>query len=218
MKKFFNKSVTGTLMLVALLSAGCAKNQSNDVRVAGRNGIAAQGALNGVPTTCTSDTQSWGKIFDPYASSQFEYQVKNFVSATLDPQSLGTISGNIYDSTGIDFQGSFKFDAQGNLVKESSTVLIKIVDSFVKQVFEGQVVQPYVVEFKAADYGMINRNTRQFEVRFRDSYGDIVFKGNYNDQLAEGTVTYANNTAVDGYSPASGTLGNFRAYTCSLIK
>lgn len=216
---FFTKSMIGILLLAALSLSGCAKNNSSDVRVAGRNPVPqgpAQTSQN--QTNCSNPTMVWGKIFDPYASTQFEYQVKSFVSATLDPQALGTISGNIYDRTGIDFQGSFQFDAQGNLIPTSSTVLIKIVDSFVKDGYEGQTFQPYIVEFKAADSGIIDRNTRQFEVHFKDNYGDIVFQGMYNDQIAEGTVSFVNYTAVTGYEPASGTLGAFRSYTCGLIK
>lgn len=221
---FFNKSKRGVLLLAALSLTACAKNNnSSDVRVAGRGGATALTAppayQQGGQNTCSNPTMAVGKIFDPYSSPQFESQVKSFVSATLDPQALGTISGNIADKTGIDFQGTFHFDSQGRLIPTSSTVKIKIVDSFVYDVYNnGQTVQPYIVEFIAADSGVIDRNTRQFEVRFRDNYGEIIFQGRFDNQIAEGTVTYMNNTAVAGYQAASGTLGSFKAYTCALIK
>lgn len=216
-KSFFKKSIVGVLAFAALSLSACGKKESSAVRVAGRGTNTGQAQV-AVTNTCSNSSMAWGKIFDSYASSQFEAQVKNFVSATLDPQSLGSISGDINDKTGIDFSGSFQFDSQGRLVPGTSNVLIKIFDSFVGQVFNGQKIEPYVVEFTTATEGSIDRTTRQFEVKFKDSYGEIVFQGRYNDQTVEGTVRYANDTAVAGYSPASGALGSFRAYTCALIK
>lgn len=217
---FFNKSMRGILLIAALALSACGKNNSSDIRIAGRGATAVTPPAHqqNTPGSCSDPKMVWGKIFDPYASPQFEYQVKNFVSATLDPQALGSISGNIADKTGIDFQGSFKFDNEGKLLPGSSTVLIKIVDSYVNQPYNGQTVQPYIVEFKAANSGAMDRNTHQFEVRFKDNYGEIIFQGRYDNQIVEGTVSYVNNTAVAGYQPSSGVLGNFKAYTCGLIK
>lgn len=218
-KSFFNKSMMGVLVALALSLSACAKKDSSAVRVAGRG--ASTGVTQGgttTPNTCSSASMNWGKIYDPNASPQFEAQVKGFVSATLDPQSLGTISGNINDKTGIDFSGSFQFDAQGRLIPASSTVVIKIFDSFVGQVYNGQTVVPYAVEFSQASEGIIDRTTRQIQVKFKDSYGEIVFQGQYDNNTVQGTVHYQNYTAVTGYQPSGGTLGAFRAYTCALIK
>lgn len=216
---FFNKSMMGVLVALALSLSACGKKDSSAVRVAGRGtptGVSQSGGTT--PNTCGNANMTWGKIYDPYASSAFESQVKGFVSATLDPQSLGTISGNINDKTGIDFSGSFQFDTAGKLIPASSTVVIKIFDSFVGQVYNGQTIVPYVVEFKQASEGMIDRNTRQIQVRFKDSYGEIIFQGQYDNTTVQGTVQYQNYTAVNGYQPAAGILGSFRAYTCALIK
>lgn len=213
---FFNKSVMGMLVVAALALSACGKkDSSSSVRVAGRD---ANGVQQNIPNTCTSGQSTVGKIFDPYASSQFETQVKNFVSATLDPQLLGSISGNINDKTGVDFIGSFQFDSAGQLVASNSTVVIKVFDSYANQTYGGQVIQPYIVQFNAAYSGSIDRNTRQFTVVFKDDYGAIEFRGSYaNGQTAEGTVRFENYKSVSG-SPMSGTLGNFRVYSCALIK
>lgn len=214
------KSVTGVFLLFALSMSACAKKDgSSGVRIAGR-GTGTGVTQNNVAAnnTCTNANMTMGKIFDPMASPQFEQQVKGFVSATLDPQGLGSISGNINDKTGIDFTGTFKFDAQGNLVKESSSLLIKIFDSYVGQVYEGQTISAYVVEFVAGTEGNINRTTRQFTVKFKDTYGEITLQGRYDNQTVEGQVTYQNYVSAVGGQPAQGTLGTFRAYTCALIK
>jgi len=215
---FFKKTILGALVAIALSMSACAKKDGSAVRVAGRGTGTGVTQSNVATSTCANASMAWGKIFDANASPQFESQVKGFVSATLDPQSLGSISGNINDKTGIDFTGAFQFDAQGKLVPGSSSVLIKIFDSFVGQVYEGQTIVPYVVEFTSASEGMINRTTRQFTVKFKDTYGEIVFQGQYNSQNVEGIVTYRNSTAVSGYQASQGTLGSFRAYTCALIK
>ncbi|MGZ3786621.1 MAG: hypothetical protein ACXWR0_19360, partial [Bdellovibrio sp.] len=125
-KSFFNNSLMGVLLIAALSLSACSSNNSSDVRVVGRgNGVLPNGTAQqqgGVAANCPNTQMNMGKIFDPYGSANFEMQVKNFVSATLDPQSLGTISGNIADKTGIDFEGTFQFDNTGNLVAASSNV------------------------------------------------------------------------------------------------
>lgn len=205
----------GVLLLAVLSLSACAKKNGSAVRVAGRGGVSTTGTVS---QSGTCGSQSVGKIFDLYASASFEQQVKGFVSATLDPQSLGTISGNINDKTGIDFTATFRFDSAGKIIADSSNVTMKIFDSYVGQVYEGQTILPYNVAFTAASEGMIDRNTRQFQVKFRDGYGEIIFQGSFDNSIAEGTVYYQNYTAVTGYQPASGTLGTFRIYACSLIK
>lgn len=215
---FFNKMILGVLVALALSMSACGKKDSSAVRMAGRGTSVGVSQGNVITPACSSTSMAWGKIFDENSSPQFESQVKSFVSATLDPQSLGAISGNINDKTGIDFTGAFVFDSQGKLVLESSRVLIKIFDSLVGQVSEGQAIVPYEVEFTAASEGSIDRTTRQFNVKFRDAYGEILFQGTYNNQDVYGVVTYRNSTAVSGYQASQGTLGSFRAHTCALIK
>lgn len=213
----FSKYTVAAALIAAVVMSGCAKKNTSSVRTAGR-GVpegAQQLMNNNNGTSCTQSQM--GKIFDPNASPQFESQVKGFVSATLDPRNLGTISGDINAKTGIDFNGNFQFDPQGNLIPASSTVYIKIVDSYVYEKPNGQSPPPYVVEFSSATAGRIDRNTGQFEVIFEDNYGAIIFSGQYSPQMVQGTVSYQNHTAVQGYEKASGLLGSFRAYSC-LIK
>jgi hypothetical protein len=218
-KNLFNQIMLGGIILASLTMTACGQKDDSAVRTAGRTtgaGVTQNNVL--LNSTCANPSMNWGKIFDPVASSQFESQVKGFVSATLDPQNLGSISGNINDKTGIDFAGTFKFDAQGQLVPGSSSVVIKIFDSFVGQVYEGKTIEPYIIEFASATEGRLDRNTRQMSIKFKDNYGEIVFTGQYNASTVEGTVQFVNTTAVAGLQPARGTLGSFRAYTCALIK
>lgn len=223
MKQSSLTTVLMSMMLMAMLSlSACAKKDDSKVRIVGRAGVGVGTGTAGVGgyANCGNQAQSTGKIFDAQANSaRFEADVKGFVSATLDPQYLGTVSGDINAATGIDFLGGLRFNAQGQLEVESASLMIKIFDSYAKQSYNGQVVQPYVIEFVGASAGMVDHQSRQFQVTFKDSYGSVTMQGSYDlNGLASGTVTYENFIAVDGYFPARGTLGSFRIATCGLIK
>ena len=220
---FFNKSVMTVLALAALFMSACAKKDDSSVRTADRSAVAAAAQSTNTTNHCADKSANWGKIFDAANNSaQFEGQVKGFVSATLDPDNLGTISGDINAKTGVDFCGWFQFDSAGNLVPSSSAVIIKVVDSYANQVINGQTVQPYNVTFSAGTSGTVNHTTRQMDVVFKDNYGELRFQGQYGANgdmnLIEGTVYYTNTVAVSGYAVSSGPLGKFRAYRSSLIK
>jgi hypothetical protein len=216
---FFKKSVMGTVLLAMLTLASCAKKDDSSTRSATRagNGIAPSSTTN----SCSNPTtMAWGKIYDPNNSNStsFESQVKDFVSATLDPESFGTISGNINDRTGLDINLSLPFDSSGNLIIASAEISIKIVDSFVGQNYQGTVVAPYYVTFSQAKSGSYNRNTRQVTAVFEDEYGSITISGSTDgQQYVTGTVSYQNYKSVVGTAKA-GTLGAFKTYTCATIK
>lgn len=222
-KSFFDKSVLTVLASAALLMSACAKKDDSAVRTAERTAVTAAAQSTNTANHCAEKSANWGKIFDPANNSnQFEEQVKGFVSATLDPINLGTISGDITAKTGVDFCGWFQFDSAGNLVSTSSAVIIKIVDSVAVQGINGQAVPPYNVIFSAGTSGTVNHTTRQIDVVFKDNYGEIRFQGQYGANgdmnLVEGSVYYTNTVAVSGYAVSSGRLGTFRAYKSSLIK
>ncbi len=179
------------------------------------------GGSSGTAASCPTPGASVGKIYSSSAGVSFESQVKAFVSATLDPAALGTVSGDMSAPTGIDFTGALAFDNAGNLIAGSSNINIKIFDSYVGQVVDGETIQAYLIQFGAATSGTLDRQMRQFQVKYSDSYGDIVFQGQYEisaQGLAQGIVTFQNRVAVNGYTPASGTLGNFKILTCAFIK
>lgn len=220
-----NKSIFSkiSILILVLASSGlvaCSQEGFSTVRTASNGGATGGNgsAGGGFPTSCSATTV--GKIYDPAGASSttFESQVKAFVSATLNPTLLGSVSGDINAATGIDLKGSWTFDASGNLVTTGAAVSIEIFDSYVGTVSGGETILPYTIDFSSAASGSINRTTGQFTVVFRDSYGSITFAGTKGSTYSEGTVTFANTTAVSGYSPASGTLGSFKINNCALIK
>lgn len=212
------KASIGLLLFVALGLSACAKKEGSATRVAGRSNGAAP--IPSTPNTCTGQQTNVGKIYG--TSYSFENDVKGFVSATLSPDQLGQIGYDINSPTGIDFYGSFQFDSNGQLVPQNTTVRIRIFDSYaVSQNGQPAMVAPYEIVVNQAFSGSIQRSgsMSSFNVTFKDEYGEFTFRGNVNQNgIASGTVSYRNYVAVPGYSPASGTLGQFTAYGCALIK
>jgi hypothetical protein len=222
-----NKSIFSkiSLLILVLASSGLvacseggftARTASN-----GTNGAAGGGngsAGGAFPASCSATTV--GKIFDPAggASTTFESQVKAFVSATLNPTLLGSVSGDVNAATGIDLKGTWSFDASGALLTNGSGVSIEIFDSFVGTISNGEPVLPYTIDFGSAISGSLNRATGEFTVVFTDKYGSIIFKGTKGATYSEGTVKFNNTAAVAGYAPTSGTLGSFKINNCALIK
>lgn len=221
-KAIFSKIAILILMLSSSGLVACSQNDLSTVRTASNGGTGGNGSAGGgggFPTSCSSTTV--GKIYDPAGggSTAFEQQVKSFVSATLNPTLLGSVSGDINAATGIDLKGSWSFDSSGSLVLAGAAVSIEIFDSYVGTTDSaGETILPYTIDFSSAASGSLNRTTGQFTVVFRDSYGSITFTGTKGSTYSEGTVTFANTTAVSGYSPASGTLGSFKINNCALIK
>ena len=203
------------LVLAALTLSACAKKDdsaSGRITTRGGNGsgIVAQ-------NTCGNTAQAVGKIYDSQSyGSRFEEQVKAFVSATLDPEALGTISGGIADATGVDFTASFPFDSNNQLIAAQASISIKIFDSYAKTTYNGQVVPPYEVAFTQAKSGTINRNTRQINVVFEDEFGSITINGTFDGNMVTGKVSFNNYKSVKG-SPQSGQLGDFKIYQCAMI-
>ncbi|AHI06140.1 hypothetical protein BDW_08200 [Bdellovibrio bacteriovorus W] len=212
------KASMGLLLFVALGLSACAKKEGSATRVAGRSNGAAP--IPNTPNTCSQGQSNVGKIYG--TSYNFENDVKGFVSATLSPDQLGQIGYDINSPTGIDLYGSFQFDSNGQIVAQNTNVKIRIFDSYAVA-YNGQpaMVQPYQISAEQAYSGSIQRSgsMSSFNVTFKDEYGEFTFSGNVNQSgIANGTVTYRNYVAVSGYSPASGTLGQFTMYACALIK
>lgn len=209
---FFKNKTLILLAAFALTMSACAKKDTSSVRVAGRANVTGSSINNG---NCS--TTSAGKIYDSYGSTSFESRVKSFVSATMDPNAIGTVDANLNSNMGVFLYASFKYDSSGNIDISNSGFTMKIYDSYVNQYYNGQVIQPYSIQFTNASSGAINRSAKTFTATFKDTYGDITFSGSYGSgNIISGTVSYNNYTSVSGSSVSSGTLGQFSIYSCSL--
>ncbi|MNK01205.1 hypothetical protein D3C87_190000 [compost metagenome] len=224
------KVFTVILMAGMLALSACAKKDSGAVRVTGGRGSGVSqgggssggggGAPTQIPSSCSNSVSPVGKIYDPqYQYRDFRPTVVSFVSATLEQQYVGQISGDMYAKTGIDFQAKVRFDDNGEVIADQSQILISIFDSFVNTVDpqSQQLMQAYRIFFGKASGGQMSNNG-QYTVKFQDEYGEVTLTGSYSSsQYSTGTVSFANYTNVNGGQPTSGQLGSFTIRTCGMF-
>ena len=207
------------LTLSLLVMAGCnPKKNAVKANVATISGVT-------VGTQCTNTTQNSnvGTIYGQAMSYNFEQQVKALLSATTNPNEIGSISPNQSDSTGVRFSGRVKLDAAGNVVGAQSKVTITIYDSYILM---DNTIQPIILDLdpNAAGKnvqisGQFNTSTGDGYISIRDQFGEIRFQGVIDAQKFSGTVTFANSTYYNqSAQPASGTLGQFWIQRCSFLQ
>lgn len=206
-----------TMILVAMTAlVACAKG--NDSRSGRTNNNV--GVSGGTSTTCGTNTQSVGRVYDNDASgTSFEQRVKGLLSALVDPQYFGTISGNANDAqTGVTIEGRLRYDSNGNILLEQSHLKLMVTDSYVGQKdSNGATIQAYPIQFSAASSGNMNLATKTFTLLFKDRYGEVTVTGTVDGSTVRGSISYNNNTSYNNSTPASGLLGAFQIATCAWI-
>ena len=148
-------------------------------------------------------------------NGSFEQNVKSFLSATINPQEIGTISGGQWDNTGMRFEGTIKLDTSGQVVLTGSKLIMKVYDSLLLQ---NSSLQPMGVQMEAAAEGKFDLNTGVGYVVFKDKYGEVRFDGRFDAQNFSGTVSYKNYASFDNSQPALGQLGQFLIARCAIIQ
>ena len=208
-----------TLLTLSLfVMAGC-NPKKNAVKA---NVATISGVQVGAQCTTTTQNSNIGTIYGQAMSYNFEQQVKALLSATTNPNDIGSISPNPSDQTGVRFSGRVKLDASGNVVGSQSKITISVYDSFILM---DNTLQPIVLDLdpNAAEKnvqisGQFNTSTGDGYISIRDQFGEIRFQGVIGAQNFSGTVTFANTTNVMGGQPASGTLGQFSIQRCSFLQ
>lgn len=230
------------LALLGLGLSGCTKRESSDRVVSARGTAVTGGTTNpgtgGTSTTptdglfvekCSNGSSAVGYVYDggvPTTGESFRDRVAGLVSASLDPQQLGDISGEEGGVTGIDFRLRLKSDGQGGIVATASHMQFMIFDSLVGQLDSaGAQIVPYEITMtKTGDVqnrvevsGNVDQANRTFTVTFRDDYGNISLQGRWDGSVARGTITFENFRSYDNSTPRSGMLGSFAVPTCGLF-
>lgn len=150
-------------------------------------------------------------------SATFRQRVGDLVSASLDPQFLGEITGEGATGTGLDLYMRLKTDAQGK-IDASSALQIAIYDSYVGTIDQdGKQVQPYPIVITKGASGSVDRTQKTFQVVFSDDYGSLTFQGTYDANVARGSVHFTNTRSFDGGAPRSGKLGTFLIPGCGIF-
>jgi hypothetical protein len=198
----------------------CSKKSDNREARAPEVGLGVPGNT----PTCTAGQQAVGRIYESgntasNSSLTFEQRVKGLLSATVDPQFFGTISGSGNDAqNGVTIEGRLRYDANGTVLLDQSNVKIMIYDSFVGQLdSQQQVIQAYPINFNAAAAGTMNLQTKVFMLKFKDEFGEITLNGTVNAANVSGTISYQNDKNVTGGSLSAGFLGEFSIATCGWI-
>lgn len=165
-----------------------------------------------------------GSIYDSQNAFNFEAQVKSFLSATLSPYEVGTISAQPNDTTGVRFGGLIKLDGSGAVIGTQSRLTITVYDSvwFMSQTAANLIevaFNPSGTTTKgAAITGQFDLASGDGFLSLRDQYGEVRFEGRIDAQNFSGVVRFQNLTAVNGGSPASGTLGQFFIQRCVIFQ
>ncbi len=210
------------LSLVSVLMVACNPKKNTTVRSA--TGVRTTGSpiVGGLTNTCTQGQFQIGTIYDSgnqqpdlYNSGTYEQRVKSFLSATVNPQEVGQISGAQWENTGVRFQGVIKLDAAGKVQLAASKLIIKVYDSYVLQ---STGVEPIPVSIEAASEGQFNPQTGVGYVVYKDQYGEVRLDGRYDAQNFSGTVSYRNYVSYNSSTPAQGQLGQFLIARCAIIQ
>ncbi len=210
------------LSLVSVLMVACNPKKDTTVRSATGLRTTGSGIVGGLTTTCPQNQFPIGTIYDNgnqqpslYNSGSYEARVKSFLSATVNPQEVGQISGAQWENTGVRFQGVIKLDATGKVQLAMSKLLIKVYDSYVLQ---SSGTEPIPVSIDSASEGQFSPQTGVGYVVFKDQYGEVRLDGVYDAQNFSGTVTYRNYVSYNSSTPAQGQLGQFLIARCAIIQ
>ncbi|HPI40008.1 MAG TPA: hypothetical protein PLJ21_04340 [Pseudobdellovibrionaceae bacterium] len=209
--------VASILTLTVLLQA-CGKNEENS----GSPGRVGTTAVSVSPTTsCTStDQMQIGRVYDETNGAMnptFKEQIKNFISGFADPSDIGDISGLYYDNTRVEFVGSLKFDAQGNIIGQQSQIKMSVYDS--KTIYENAA--PFNMKLEPAQgmtiTGTYNKSNGYVDVQFSDGSGVVTIEAKNDGKFLSGGIKFNNKTSVIGGSAKSGRLGSFYISSCAIL-
>jgi hypothetical protein len=215
-RNLFKKSLA--LILAAGFLIACGEKEKKRAAI-GRRGRTATD-YNDVNRRAYDSTTEWPGSITGTPPDAFQQATEGFVSATMDPSTLGRVSGEAAQNTGVRFGGRVSIsggfnprDIQSNYGTVSSGSLkILIWDEFADsgsaegikadplQVYQGQV------------------NGRSVDVTFEDVHGSITFEGEVDGNWFYGLVWYENYGHFNGGSGESWDWGSFFIPTCDFFE
>lgn len=206
----FRKFTLNVLMATAAISslAACGKSDSsNRTNSSNASVIASQLA------TCANGQSAIGFMYSD--SGDLTQQVQALVSASMDPNSFGSVSGNPSDGsrTGIEVRMRLR-QVGGQLQASGSMLQLTIYDQYVASgaqstINPGQTVQPYPITMTQA------AQASGMSVVFSDNYGTITVTLTGQDQNGSalyGDISFTNRSGA--YAGQNVTLGHFKVPKC----
>jgi hypothetical protein len=211
------KKIASLIVMVAALA--CCQKKEGSVNVNSR-GVGprtwASQSMN------ASGLQLRGKVFsDAYNQSNFEQAVKGFLETDVRPEYIGFVSATPGQNNSGVFFGGRVAPSSGTLRNaQGYNITVASNSRFVIQVFDAwagnqstTLIPPFV--FSSAQ-GTISGN--QVDITFYDNYGSVTLRGQYDQSVFRGWMSYDNKIKYDGTQPgAAGELGNFEIATCEFF-
>ena len=148
----------------------------------------------------------------------FRQVVGDLASVSLNPAELGTVSGSVSGTTGVEVRMALVFDSSHQIISSSSKFRIIIKDSFVgTRGTDGNIISSIEVVHGASSQlsGSFDSSQRTLHVQFSDAYGRVSVDGQVQGGQLNGQVQFVNSVAWDGSAPRQGTLGRIQAASCS---
>lgn len=243
--KYTNKSwgfVLGLILMTAMIQ-GCAKKQDNSTSVkssrkAGSPYSYAQSTSGKAPTVGTLDQytgRSWQAMTPANITTQnFNNSVQMFVSASMNPQDLGTVSSTSNAATGIRFLGALSTTSPISTtgynytqITQNSFFYLGIFDSYAGMYDQnGQMVPEYGDYYPGdAIWGYVSGT--YVELHFNKanafdnsgSYREIIIRGDIIGTTFRGYLSFNNNQYWDGAAPgaAASDVWTFSVPTCAFF-
>ena len=216
-----------TLLLGLIILAGCnPKKNSVTASVATISGVAVGTQCSNSSTTSTSSQSVYGTVYDNSQTAyNFENRVKDLLSATIQPSSVGTISSGQADSTGVRFSGHIKVDASGNVVSANSKVVISVYDSvWLMDLYTTPNEKEIQLTFDpnagtgAVLSGQIDSSGSGY-ISLKDKFGEVRFDNVKVDaQNFSGVMSFQNAANIAGGANSSGTVGQFYIQRCAFLQ
>lgn len=199
-----------TLMVMAAVSSLIACGKSNDGRTTTRGADGAS-VVTAQMSTCSNGQSAVGYVYSD--TGDLTTSVQELVSATINPQFFGEVSGTPGGATGVDLRMRIKV-VNGQINAAATSLQLVIYDSNVgtaSTANPGQTVQPYPITMTSAT------QVSNSQILFRDQYGTIIVNiTNSDSQSIRGTIEFQNSANVVGGQPYSDTLGSFILPACVL--
>ncbi len=219
------------IIIISMCFVACSQKKDGVRTLTGHAVITnGTGALVG-NSTCPQGVKILGSIIDSTTlkteagdfTGTFQERVNALLSTTAKPESIGLVSGFRYASTGIDFNGLIKLDANGNVLSAQSNLTFTVRDSiWADQVIWDPKALPINIIF---DQGHASTISGQFNINsqsgpatlvLHDGFGDILFDGVLDAQNFSGKVRYVNSVTVVGQI-MKGPLGDFIIPRCAIL-
>ncbi len=228
-----------TLILMALPIVNCAPkgDKKSSVRV-GRTARGYSDAVNAgtrqVPSagenydggqSSVGIGKSWGGVYidqqNQWVNTDylFNENVHDFVAAHMNPQDLGSVSGQMNATTGIRFWATAStgqpVNPNGNnnisINGEGSELRIVIWDSYAGYIdSNGELITEVPVHIRGTAWGNVTGN--RAVIRFQDQYGWIELNGQFDSNYFQGTMFFDNTNGAANY------LGRFYVPTCGFFR